>query len=525
MKTLLVALNSKYSHSNIAVRYLKNFCADFDVEIYESNINIPYQNTLKSIADYDFDIVGFSCYIFNIDIIKKLASDIKKIKPTCKIIFGGPEVSYDYEEFLPLCDYLISGEGEVAFREILTAEGSGENLTDGKTKVISRPPLAMEYLPTLITEEYLNYCIDKIFYYESSRGCPYKCSYCISSLSKGYRTFPDKRLFEELTVLSKANIKTVKFVDRTFNANIDRATGIFRFLIENPSPVTFHFEMAGDLIDDKMLKVLFSAKAGHFQFEIGLQSFNSDTLKAVRRAINTEKTYENIKKVIALGNIHTHIDLISALPMENYLSFIKSFNTAYSLKPHCLQLGFLKMLRGSQIRNESEKYGYVYSSFAPYEVISTNFISYNELTKLKACEKALDYYYNDRTFAATLNLLTKHFPSPYEMFYNLGKFLNSCAGNKSIGLYEKLNILYNFAIKYSPSEEAESCIRFDYLVSNNEMVIKKPLTSMLVKSDDPQIFIQVFPFDPITQQTKRVTIAFDYHSYNPVAGTYAYRLL
>lgn len=418
MKILLTTLNSKYVHSNLALKYLYASAESCrrNIDIQEFTINNDDDYILTELIRKDYDLICFSCYIWNVEKTLYLAETLKKAKPDQKILFGGPEVSYDVVPFMSrykFVDFVISGEGEGPFSELAESLISGNpglerirGLTyrvDGKIYVNPQaPPLVFESVPfpylNLVCEE------DKIMYYESSRGCPFQCSYCLSSIERKVRTLPMERVRSDLSYFIYKQVKQVKFIDRTFNWDRRRCTEIMKYLINSDNGVTnFHFELCGDLVDEELIRLLSKARQGLFQFEIGVQSTHEKTLAACNRSSNFPKLAENVKRLKEAGNIHLHLDIIAGLPYEDYASFRNSFNDVYELKAHQLQLGFLKLIKGAPIRGQAEEHGYVYRSKAPYEIILNNYMTALDLVRLKKMENLLDLYYNRGGFHRTLD--------------------------------------------------------------------------------------------------------------------------
>ncbi|QOX63539.1 DUF4080 domain-containing protein [Anoxybacterium hadale] len=418
MKLLLTTLNSKYVHSNLALKYLYASAESSrrNIDIQEFTINNDDDYILTELLRKDYDLICFSCYIWNVEKTLYLAETLKKAKPDQKILFGGPEVSYDVVPFMgqhKFVDFVISGEGEGPFSEFAESMISGtpeleriRGLTyriDGKIFVNPpAPPLVFESVPfpylSLVCED------DKVMYYESSRGCPFQCSYCLSSIERKVRTLPMERVRSDLSYFIYKQVKQVKFIDRTFNWDRRRCAEILQYLILSDNGVTnFHFELCGDLVDEELIRLLAQARPGLFQFEIGVQSTHEKTLAACNRNSNFPRLAENVKRLKALGNIHLHLDLIAGLPYEDYASFRSSFNDVYQLKAHQLQLGFLKLIKGAPIREQAEEHGYIYRSKAPYEIISNNYMTALDLVRLKKMENLLDLYYNRGGFRRTLD--------------------------------------------------------------------------------------------------------------------------
>ena len=439
MKILLTTLNSKYVHSNLALKYLYTVMAGekSHVEMREFTINNEPGYIFSELVRAKYDMVCFSCYIWNIEQIKVLARDLKEARPEMKIMVGGPEVSYDGPEFMhsnPWADYLLCGEGEYSFYRFCQVLESGDRRFDTVPGLIYRQegkifvnglvePMDFDLIPfpysVLDCEE------DRVVYYESSRGCPFRCSYCLSAAETSVRFLDMDRVKSELGYFLYKKPMQVKFIDRTFNCKPDRAYEIFKYLIKNDNGVTnFHFEICADLIDDETLRLLKKARKGLFQMEIGIQSTNPATLAAVGRKENVYPVLYNTERLIKLGNIHIHVDLIAGLPYESYEIFARSFDKVYGLKADMMQLGFLKVLRGTPIYNQIEAHGIKYRSHAPYEVISTDYISAEELVRLKMIENMLDIYYNRGGFEDTM------------------EYLIDAADIGAFGFYEKLADFY-----------------------------------------------------------------------------------
>ncbi|MDD7602534.1 MAG: DUF4080 domain-containing protein [Firmicutes bacterium] len=444
MKILLTSLNSKYVHSNLALKYLYTVTAGkySDVEVREFTINQDLTDIYTELVRANYDMVCFSCYIWNIEKIKELASDLKKARPEMRICLGGPEISADSVDFAvkhPWADYILRGEGEYPFYrlcQVLHQEGErDEELLktvpgllyrgkDGKIYVNS-PMEPMDFNEIPFPYSILDCRPDQVVYYESVRGCPFRCSYCLSSVDKTLRPLAMDRVKADLRYFLFKKVMQVKFIDRTFNYDRDRAREIFRYLMENDNGVTnFHFELCGDLLDRETLDLLRSARKGLFQFEIGIQSANPQTLAAVNRKENIYPILYNVEQLMKMGNIHIHVDLIAGLPYEDYMLFGRSFNKIYRLGADMLQLGFLKVLPGTPLAEQAEDFGIVSRDRAPYEVILTSWLSAEELVRLHMIEHMVDLYYNRGGFSETL------------------AFLISEQEENAFGLYEKLADFY-----------------------------------------------------------------------------------
>lgn len=449
MKILLTTLNSKYVHSNLALKYLYTVVAGeySDVEVREYTINQDLSYIYTELVRANCDMVCFSCYIWNIEKIKQLASDLKKARPSIKICLGGPEASAGGPSFAvenPWADYVLCGEGEYAFyrlcqvleesrnhecdpppEELLqTVPGLIYRGFDGRVYVNEQmEPMDFNHIP--FPYSILDCRDDQVVYYESVRGCPFRCSYCLSSIDKALRPLRLDRVKAELGYFLHKKVMQVKFIDRTFNYDRQRAMEIWRYLMENDNGVTnFHFEICGDLLDKAALDLLRGARKGLFQFEIGIQSCNPETLLAVNRKENVYPILYNVEQLMKTGNIHVHVDLIAGLPCETYELFGRSFNKVYGLRADMLQLGFLKVLGGTPIWEQKEQFGIVYRDRAPYEVICTDDITAEELCRLHMIEHVLDIYYNRGGFMRTLDYLIAE------------------TGRGAFGFYEKLAEYY-----------------------------------------------------------------------------------
>ena len=437
MKILLAACNAKYIHSNLAVYDLKAYSSDYDKEVLlrEYTINQPKDEILKDIYGSGADVVCFSCYIWNISFVRELIRDLAKILPETAFWAGGPEVSYDAEKFLtemPEMTGVLVGEGEKTFHDLLEyyidGKGSlgeirgiayrdGEEIRHNGWRELmnlSEIPFVYEHL-----EEFEN----RIIYYESSRGCPFSCSYCLSSIDKKLR-FRDLELVKkELQFFLDHKVPQVKFVDRTFNCKHEHAMAIWKYILEHDNGVTnFHFEVSADLLRDEEMDLMAKMRPGLIQLEIGVQSTNPETIRAIHRHMDLDKLKRCVDRVHSFRNIHQHLDLIAGLPYEDYDTFHRSFNDVYQMKPDQLQLGFLKVLKGSLMQGEAEKYGIVHKEKEPYEVLSTNWLPYRDVLKLKAVESMVEVYYNSGQFQHTLEYLVPLAKDAFTFYESLGAF-------------------------------------------------------------------------------------------------------
>ena len=441
LKILLAACNAKYIHSNLAVYNLKSCSGEYspNVVIKEYTINQIQDDILKDIYLEQPDVICFSCYIWNISFVKELVPDLKKILPHVDFWAGGPEVSYDAVEFLkknPAFFGVMVGEGEETFHELAGyyIERKPENLKEirgvafhDETKVpdivhtgwrelmdLSKVPFAYSNLT-----EFKN----RIIYYESSRGCPFSCSYCLSSIDKKLRFRDIELVKKELQFFIDNKVPQVKFVDRTFNCKHDHAMAIWRYITEHDNGITnFHFEISADLLREEELALMKTMRPGLIQLEIGVQSTNPQTIKAIRRTMDFEKLKGIVEQIHGFGNIHQHLDLIAGLPYEGYESFHKSFCDVYALRPEQFQLGFLKVLKGSHMMEMTGEYQILYKDREPYEVLSTAWLTYGEILGLKMVESMVEVYYNSGQFKHTLVFLEQYFEDPFRMYEALGRF-------------------------------------------------------------------------------------------------------
>ena len=441
LKILLAACNAKYIHSNLAVYNLKSCSGEYspNVVIKEYTINQIQDDILKDIYLEQPDVICFSCYIWNISFVKELVPDLKKILPHVDFWAGGPEVSYDAVEFLkknPAFFGVMVGEGEETFHELAGyyIERKPENLKEirgvafhDETKVpdivhtgwrelmdLSKVPFAYSNLT-----EFKN----RIIYYESSRGCPFSCSYCLSSIDKKLRFRDIELVKKELQFFIDNKVPQVKFVDRTFNCKHDHAMAIWRYITEHDNGITnFHFEISADLLREEELALMKTMRPGLIQLEIGVQSTNPQTIKAIRRTMDFEKLKGIVEQIHSFGNIHQHLDLIAGLPYEGYDSFHKSFCDVYALRPEQFQLGFLKVLKGSHMMEMTGEYQILYKDREPYEVLSTAWLTYGEILGLKMVESMVEVYYNSGQFKHTLVFLEQYFEDPFRMYEALGRF-------------------------------------------------------------------------------------------------------
>lgn len=590
LKTIIIALNSKYVHSSLAPWYLKAACDEAcgEVIVREFTINENIEDILSAIYLEKADIVAFSCYIWNIGNMHRLAENISKLKPDSKIIFGGPEVSFNTIELIQsskYVDFVISGEGELVFKSLIKhlncktedklCNFKGLTYRDVNGSIHQNPSgnlINLDILNSPYTAEMLNAVKGKIAYFEASRGCPFSCSYCLSSTTTGVRFVPMDVVKRDLKKLSNSGVRQIKFVDRTFNCNKERAKEILGFILETynegvPSGkaipnemINYHFEAGADLFDDETLQMLEKAPAGLFQLEIGIQTTNNNTLEAVHRKTDTDKSFENIRRLLSQGNIHVHLDLIAGLPYENLNSFKSSFNQVYNLKPHMLQLGFLKLLKGSSIRINADVHGYAYRSYPPYEVLYNNYISHDELVILKNVEEIVERYYNSGRFRSSLDyVIESSFSAAFDFYYEYSRYLarfehriqNISSRELYTLLFDYANTLESFNLnlfkelmkldflssdssghlpesvkRIESTDFQEKC--FGFLKDNN--MIEKYLPDFIgvpAKQIFKKVHFEVFSLNVFdkSKNDKPIVILFDYSKKDLVTACYRYHLL
>ena len=477
-KIVLTAINSQYVHLNVAVRYLKKYVeknSDIKLDIYETNINNQLMNIIKDLFEKQPDMIIFSTYIWNKEYVFSITKELKKILPDVKIALGGPEVSYEWDKIMAEnqeIDYIFTGEGEKVLLNFFTKDISevkgvvyreGDNLKyNGIEPLIEN----LDIIPFPYDDEELQ-DRTKIFYYESSRGCPFNCSYCMSSIDKSVRYYSLDRTKEDLKRFIDSPIKLLKFVDRTFNLSKEKYMAIWRFLLENyREGITFHFEINANIFDDETLDFLETVPKGYFQFEIGVQTIDAQAMKSIGRINKLEKLEHNIRRISR--NIHLHLDLIAGLPYETYDKFRESFDYVHRLKPEMIQLGFLKLLKGTKMYDEREKYGYKYFSKPPYEVFSNEFISFAEMVKLKNLEKVLDFYYNSEKFPESVQwIIENHYESAFSFYEDVADYFDK-RGYLKVSHKEStlFTLLYEFYLDkgLKDREIFVEYLKYDYLM-------------------------------------------------------------
>lgn len=486
MRVLLIAVNAKYIHSNPAVYSLRAYAQaalgdqpEVGIEIAEYTINQNTENILADIYRHRPDIAAFSCYIWNWNTIQELLPELPKLLPDTRLWLGGPEVSFHAEKILAQYTQLTGimvGEGEETFTQLVrfyhAPKGQlqdipGLVLPQGRTQ--PRELTDMSKLPFLYED--LGKFQNRIIYYESQRGCPFKCAYCLSAIDKSVRLRDIETVKKELQYFLDHKVSQVKFIDRTFNCNAAHALTIWRYLLENDNGVTnFHFEIAADLMTEEELEVLKQMRPGLIQLEIGVQSTNEQTLHAINRYMSLEHLRQVVDKIHSFHNIHQHLDLIAGLPYEDYDSFVTSFNDVYAMRPQQLQLGFLKVLKGSPIEEKAEEYGIVYNSRPPYEVLYSRWIPYDDVLRLKGIEEMVELYYNSCQFTHTLPVLEKEFSSPFALYEALSQYYEEKGYyiNTPARAY-RYQVLLEFAQQKAParSELYAQLLTFDMYLREN----------------------------------------------------------
>lgn len=539
MKYLLVAINAKYIHSNLAVYSLKTYAQSqgFAVDLKEYTINQPKDLILKDIYQQKADAVFFSCYIWNMSLVDTLIQNLHKVSPDLPIFLGGPEVSYDAPQVLekyPFLAGILSGEGEKTFVEVLKSDWG--NLPMGK--IYESIPVSMDELPFVYDKMNMEELQHRIPYYESSRGCPFSCSYCLSSIDKRLRFRSFKLVKKELQFFIDNEVPQVKFVDRTFNCKKDHAMEIWKYIVEHDRGITnFHFEIAADLITEEQLELMASMRPGLIQLEIGVQSTHEPTLEAIRRKMDFGKLTQIVKRIQSGRNIHQHLDLIAGLPYEDYVTFRKSFNDVYSLAPDQLQLGFLKVLKGSYMHEAVTKYDCIYRGEPPYEVLSTKWMTYDEIILLKSVDKMVDIYYNSGQYTKTLPLLVDAFATPFDFYLALGLFYEKMGYEIiSHSRIRRYDILLEFADACNRGDFENICAKgnrtVSYMIGNavDETIEKKDSrkNSIPMKEIDREQLIEAMTIDLyLREKLKKAPVwavdltqkyTFDYNQRDPLTG-------
>ncbi|WP_042356430.1 B12-binding domain-containing radical SAM protein [Bacillus rubiinfantis] len=512
MNVICATLNAKYIHTNLAIRYLKAYAApEFDIILKEYTIKDPVLNIVSDLYQQKPDVIGFSCYIWNIEETLKVVKMLKKIDPSITIILGGPEVTYDTNWWMDtyrVIDFIVIGEGEQTFKQLLFEIESQQDFehvpgiayrkNEDICITLQRNKLDLKEIPSPYRfPEDRPHLGKRISYIETSRGCPFSCQFCLSSIEVGVRYFDREKIKDDIRYLMAHGARTIKFVDRTFNISRSYAMNMFRFLIDEHLPGTvFQFEITADIMRPEVIEFLNKeAPPGLFRFEIGIQSTNDYTNELVKRKQNFAKLTRTVTMVKEGKKIDQHLDLIAGLPEEDYQSFRKTFNDVFAMRPEELQLGFLKMLRGTGLRIEAEKYQYVYMDHPPYEILRNNVLSFEEIVKIKQVEDVLEKYWNDHRMDTTIEfIVTKLFTSPFDFFQEFGSYWDS-QGWSRIGhqLEDLFRRLYGF-LKVKAVTHLDVVIglmKYDYL-SSHKYKPRKPWWDLsLTKNDRSKIYQQI----------------------------------
>ncbi|PGY10990.1 B12-binding domain-containing radical SAM protein [Bacillus sp. AFS031507] len=494
MNVICSTLNAKYIHTNLAIRYLKAYAApEFNIQIKEYTIKDPVLNIVTDLYQLNPEVIGFSCYIWNIEETIKVVNLIKKVDPSIIIVLGGPEVTYDTREWMekiPEVDFIVMGEGEQTFKQLLAEIQKNRNykkvpgvaFRDNQQVVITPQmnKLDLKELPSPYRfPEDIAHLGKRVTYIETSRGCPFSCQFCLSSIEVGVRYFDREKIKDDILYLMTHGAKTIKFVDRTFNISRSYAMEMFRFLIDEHLPGTvFQFEITADIMRPEVIEFLNQeAPKGLFRFEIGVQSTNDFTNELVMRKQNYSKLCRTVTMVKEGKKIDQHLDLIAGLPEEDYASFRKTFNDVFELRPEELQLGFLKMLRGTGVRLRSAEQKYVYMDHSPYEILSNNVLSFNDIVRIKQVEDVLEKYWNDHRMDETVEfLITNVFPSPFDFFQQFGSYWEkqgwSRIGHQLEDLFRRLHAFLGHQ-KVNDLDVIIGLMKYDYL-KNHKYKPRKP---------------------------------------------------
>lgn len=569
-KTALIAINAQYIHTGLGARSICAYArreTDLPISLMEVTINHHDSDVLEELYGCNADVYLFSCYIWNIEMVLRLVRDLRKLRPDAVIGLGGPQVGYQapaFLEALPEVDLLLTGEGEETVCQLLRLMAANKPLRDcpglmyreGDQIVVTaaRPPMSLDALAFAYPD--LDELTNRTLYYESMRGCPFACSYCTSSIERGVRKRSLPLVFEDLAIFLEHRVKQVKFVDRTFNCDRAHSRAIWEWLTEHDNGVTnFHFELSGELLDEDTLAFLASVRPGLFQFEIGVQSTHRATLREIGRPTHVQRLFANIKSLLAPGNIHVHLDLIAGLPHEGFEQFQTSFNEVYACLPHQLQLGFLKVLSGSIMEKKAKDYGLVYSENAPYEVLSTRWISYAELNILRGIAKMVDVYHNSARFSHIAAHLLSSFPDPFSFYQLLWLHYESVAGRRPVGEMEAYDLLAGFAEKQGIeiTQKLRWLAKYDLLSRGKPRKLPTWVSvdlSREYRKEIQQFFmspanitaylpeyegessthvertahLEVFPFDPSTGEPGPVAVVFNYKRRNLLGVAHAQTL-
>ena len=549
MKFLFVAVNSKYIHSNPAVRILREYALSHDtsipeaeIGILESTMNHPYEEILSGICEQKPEVVLLSCYIWNWNVMRRLAKDLSVCLAEADLWAGGPEVSFETEKVLrenPWLTGIMQGEGEESFLKLAQSYLRNEPLSG----ILAGGEVRMEELPFIYEEESLDSFRNKILYYESSRGCPFSCSYCLSSISRHVRIRPWEKVEKELDFFYRAKVKQVKFVDRTFNCDHDHCQKILRWILEHDNGVTnYHFEIAGDLLNGEEIELLSRMRPGQVQLEIGVQTTNPEVVREIRRTMDLPKLKENVATIRKGKNVHQHLDLIAGLPLEDLESFHRSFDEVYAMRPDQLQLGFLKVLKGSYMAEKAADYGLIYTKEAPYEVISTKWMTAADIRHLKEVEDVLEVFFNTCQFTATMRILESCFDSVFDMYASMSLFF----AEKGYDLHgpsrlSRYQYLLEFAVTTDPSREDlwKEALTFDFYLREKAKSrppfaldlkpYQKAIRQLYEEGLDKRCHVDAFSCSvwemDVRKLPENVLIVFDYEQKDPLDHNASIRVM
>ncbi len=463
MKIAIIGINSKYIHKNLAIYALYSYVKDlnYDYDLLEFSINEPIDKIFHKINHGNYEAVCFATYVWNKDMILKLAQNLKVVKNNLKIVLGGPEISEIYQKY-EFIDHLIIGEGEIGFKKLLEMEFDYPKILPRNTEYIDLDK------QTFVYEKILDQLENKIIYYEGSRGCPFHCSYCLSGSDNILRLKSAEKILKEISILVDHGVKQIKFIDRTFNSNVDWSKSIVIGLLKHENKgCNFHFEVSIDKMNDSLVEILHNSPEKLFQLEIGIQTTNKETLKAINRNNDFNKIEERVEYLLSKGNLHLHTDLIAGLPYENLESFKKSFNEIYALKAQMLQVGFLKVIPNTIMFNDAKKYGIKYRNYPPYEVLENYWLKSEDLLEIKYVEEGIDNFYNKKYFRQTFIYLMNIIKDNFEFYRNLGEIVFNKIN--VLSLNDKYEFLYNFILSYNSSIDiivVRALLQLDWLLTN-----------------------------------------------------------
>lgn len=527
LKTILAAINAKYIHTNLAIRYIRACSPEYGFDIFEATINENPLQAAWAILDRKPDLLGFSCYIWNIDFTLKLCSMLKAARPSMIIVLGGPEADFDWQSLMEkheYIDFILRGEGEFSFRKLYEALTFGKHeLSDIEglcyregSKLKDNPKDNPVNLDDVVFPygDYDDIDKNRIYYYESSRGCPFNCKYCLSSTIKGVRQRSLDKVKKELMWFIERDVPLVKFIDRTFNSSRHFSMEIWRFLIENARNTRFHFEIEADLLDDAALGLLSKAPKDLFQFEIGVQTTNKDVLKNINRLMDFQRLSSNIIEIVDNNNIQCHLDLIAGLPGEDMESFRRSFDDCIKIMPHMLQLGFLKVLKGSPMMDCVEEYGLKFMPCAPYQILSTKDMSLEDMRQLVKLEQILEDFYNSGIFQLSMNLIMGMSKSQFDLFTGLSNFAEGRGYfSRRFDLKDKFYLLHEFVSSQIPDGQLKELLRMDYLIATKKTYLPEFLHIQMpdiwkeklseIKKDMKDVDFRFTVFMPVSRRIKR----------------------